>query len=71
MKLKLSPRSSALCSNISAVYATFMAQVFRRHQAGVVAKHLELATEMMRADTGLHTDQARRQVGEPRFHLAA
>src|SRR5258708_2443104 len=37
----------------------------------VVAKHLELATEMMRADAGLHTDQARRQVGEPRFHLAA
>src|SRR6202048_5528624 len=26
---------------------------------------------MMRADAGLHTDQARRQVGEPRFHLAA
>src|SRR5262245_3242614 len=25
---------------------------------------------MMRADAGLHTDQARRQVGEPRFHLA-
>src|ERR1700730_9147576 len=25
----------------------------------------------MRADAGLHTDQARRQVGEPRFHLAA
>src|SRR3954465_14701171 len=47
------------------------AHVFRRHQAGVVAKHLELATEMMRADAGLHTDQARRQVGEPRFHLAA
>jgi hypothetical protein len=40
------------------------AHVFRRHQAGVVAKHLELTTEMMRADAGLHTDQARRQVGE-------
>ncbi len=47
------------------------AHVFRRHQAGVVAKHLELAAEMMRADAGLHTDQARRQVGEPCFHLAA
>ena len=47
------------------------AHVFRRHQAGVVAKHLEPATEMMRADAGFHTDQARRQVGEPRFHLAA
>ena len=47
------------------------AHVLRRHQSGVVAKHLELATEMMRADAGLHPDQARRQVGEPRFHLAA
>jgi hypothetical protein len=45
--------------------------VFRRHQAGIVAKHLQLATEMMRTDTGLHPDQAGRQVGEPRFHLAA
>lgn len=38
------------------------AHVFRRHQAGVVAKHLQLATEVMRADAGLHADQARRQV---------
>src|SRR5262245_30315502 len=45
--------------------------VFRRHQASVVAKRLKLATEMMRADAGLHADQARRQVGQPRFHLAA
>src|SRR4051795_3628034 len=28
------------------------AHVFRRHQAGVLAKHLEPATEMMRADAG-------------------
>ncbi len=47
------------------------AHVLRRHQPSVVAKHLQLATEMMRADTGLHADQARRQVGEPYFHLAA
>src|SRR5215475_4527024 len=45
--------------------------VFRRHQAGVVAKHLEFAAEMMGADAGFHTDQAWWQVGEPRFHLAA
>src|SRR6202047_2487887 len=32
------------------------AHVFRGHQSGVVAEHLELATEMMRADAGLHTD---------------
>src|SRR4029077_2234637 len=47
------------------------AYVFRGHQSGVVAEHLELATEMMRADAGLHTDQARWQVGEPGFYLAA
>src|SRR5579859_6524054 len=31
---------------------------------------LQLATEMMRTDTGLHTDQARRQVGKSGLHLA-
>jgi hypothetical protein len=46
------------------------AHVFRRHQPSVVAKRLQLATEMMRADAGLHADQARRQFGEPGFHLA-
>ena len=35
-----------------------------------MAKRLQLATEMTRADAGLHADQAGRQVGEPRFHLA-
>lgn len=47
------------------------AHVFRRHQARIVAKHLELATEVMRADASLHTDHARRQVGKPCFHLTA
>jgi hypothetical protein len=47
------------------------AHVFGRHQAGVMAKHLEPATEVMRANAGLHADQAQRQVGKPRFHLAA
>jgi hypothetical protein len=37
--------------------------VFCRHQAGVVAKDLELAAEMMRADAALHADQAGWQVG--------
>jgi hypothetical protein len=45
--------------------------VFRRHQSGIMAERLKLATEMMRADTGLHANQALRQVGQPRFHLAA
>jgi hypothetical protein len=47
------------------------ANVFRRHQPGIVTETLELATEMMRADARLHADQARRHVGKPRFDLAA
>jgi hypothetical protein len=35
------------------------AHVLRRHQPGIVPKNLELATEMMCADAGLHADQAR------------
>jgi hypothetical protein len=34
--------------------------------ATAVTKHLKLATEMMRADAGLHSDQGQWQVGEPR-----
>jgi hypothetical protein len=30
-----------------------------------VAKHLELATEMMLADAGLHSEPTLRQIGEP------
>ena len=44
--------------------------IFRRHQPGVVAKRLKFATEMTRPGAGLHADEARRQVGKPRFHLA-
>src|SRR5262249_48937567 len=47
------------------------AYVFRRHQSGIVAKRLKLATEMMRSSARLHADEARWQVGKPRFHLAA
>jgi hypothetical protein len=36
-----------------------------------MTKHLELATQMMRADAGFHPDQAGRHVRKPRFHLAA
>src|SRR5262249_53778480 len=46
------------------------AHVFRWHQPGIMAERPQLATEMMCADAGLHADQARRQVGEPGFHLA-
>jgi len=35
-----------------------------------VAKAIELATEMMRADARLHTNQTRWHVGKPSFHLA-
>ena len=44
--------------------------VLRRHQTGVVAKPMELAAQMMRADTGLHADQARRHVRKSCFYLA-
>ena len=44
--------------------------ILRRHQSGIVTKRLEPATEMMRADTGLHADQTRCHVGKPGFHLA-
>jgi hypothetical protein len=45
--------------------------VFRRHQPGIVTKRLEPTAQMMCTDAGFHSDQARRHVGEPRFHLAA
>jgi hypothetical protein len=32
-----------------------------------VTKGLQLAAQVVRADTGLHADQARRHCGEPRF----
>jgi hypothetical protein len=32
--------------------------------------NLQLTTEMMRPNAGLHADQARRQIGEPGFDLA-
>ena len=40
------------------------------HQPGVVAKRMKFATEMMRPGASLHADEAWRQVGKPRFHLA-
>jgi len=42
----------------------------RRHQPSIVAEPLEPATEMMRADAGLHPDQTRRHIREPCLHLA-
>src|SRR5215470_6821155 len=36
-----------------------------------MAKRLKLATEVMRADASLHANQARLQISEPRFDLAA
>jgi hypothetical protein len=36
------------------------AYVFRRHQSGIVAKRLKLATEVMRPSARLHADEARR-----------
>jgi hypothetical protein len=45
--------------------------ILRRHQPGVVAKRLELATEVMCTDTGFHADQARRHIGQPCFDLTS
>src|SRR6202007_2795023 len=45
------------------------AHVLSRHQLGIVAKRLELAAEVMRANTGLHADQARRHIDEACFDL--
>jgi hypothetical protein len=47
------------------------AHVFRRHQSGIVAKRLQFAAQVMRPGARLHADEARLQVGEASFHLAA
>jgi hypothetical protein len=36
-----------------------------------MTKCLERATEVMRADAGLHADPTWRQIGQPGLHLAA
>src|SRR5262249_35276644 len=54
-----------------AIVVLFTFAIFRRHQPGVMAKRLKVATEMMRADAGFHPDQAWPYIGEPRFDLAA
>src|SRR5260221_11508189 len=47
------------------------ANILRWHQPGIVAQCPKFATEMMRADAGLHTDQARRYVGKAGLDLAS
>src|SRR6267154_4983658 len=46
-------------------------QVLRRHQTSVVTKRPEPTTEMMRPDTGLHTNQTGQHIGKPGLNLAA
>ena len=46
------------------------ADIFGRHQPGIVTKRCEFAAQVICADAGFHADQARRYIGEPRFHLA-
>src|SRR5881392_3339379 len=46
------------------------ADIFGRHQPGIVTKRSEFAAQVMCADAGFHADQARRYIGEPRLHLA-
>src|SRR5215510_15749445 len=47
------------------------ADIFCRHQSGIVTVGLQLAAQVMGADTGFHANQARRHCGEPCFDLAA
>jgi hypothetical protein len=44
--------------------------VLRLHQPRIVTKRLKLSAEMMRTNTSLHADQARRHVGKPCLDLA-
>ena len=62
-----------------ATYATYSgtvplerlgADVLRRHEPSIVTEGSKPATEMMRADTGLHANQTRRHVGKACLHLA-
>jgi hypothetical protein len=46
------------------------ADIFGRHQPGIVTKRCEFAAQVMCADASFHADQARRYMGEPRLHLA-
>src|SRR4029077_8130078 len=46
------------------------AHILCRHQPRVMTKHLQRATEVMRADAGLHADPTQRQIGESGLHLA-
>ena len=48
-----------------------MASTQSRPSPGIVAKAIKFATEMVRANAGLHADQTRRQVGKSGLHLAA
>src|SRR5882672_9251458 len=45
------------------------ADIFGRHQPGIVTKRCEFAAQVMCADAGFHADPARRYIGEPRFHF--
>ena len=40
------------------------ADIFGRHQPGIVTKRCEFAAQVMCANAGFHADQARRQVGD-------
>src|SRR5262249_8500415 len=45
--------------------------ILRRDQTNIVCKRDELAGDVMRPRTGLHADQAARNVGEPALELSA
>jgi hypothetical protein len=53
-----------------AIVATLYEAQKTVHQPGIVAKLLEPAAEMVRADAGFHANQTWRHIREPCFHLA-
>src|SRR5450432_934922 len=63
--------ASAIASaSLKSFFCPLLADIFGRHQPGIVTKRCEFAAQVMCADAGFHADQARRYIGEPRFHLA-
>src|SRR5690348_17069173 len=58
------------CTASAIASASLKSDIFGRHQPGIVTKRCEVAAQVIGADAGFHTDQARRYIGEPRFHLA-
>jgi predicted hotdog family 3-hydroxylacyl-ACP dehydratase len=59
---------------VAVVVLVALAECFHivgRHESGVVANGIEATAQVMGADTGLHADEAGREVGKPGIELVA